>query len=209
MTAAIAVAVGVRAAICTMPVPSLMRSVRAAMDFFKLGTADVTAFHDELDLAPFKVKVKTGGGTAGNRRTRRHRHSGLPAGVAMTFAARWQAAVASSGDRPFLTAAYVVLRRGGDRTLPREERPAPIQRERGAGRPTKKDRRRVERLRGAEIRFDMPTVTGTENVLMAAVLAEGDSFEAHVEDTMIAGAGRGLRWAPRVRRGPSRSLRCQ
>ncbi|MFC7498181.1 aminoacyl-tRNA hydrolase [Enterovirga sp. GCM10030262] len=42
------------------------RSVRAAMDFFKKDLADVTIFHDELDLAPFKVKVKTGGGTAGH-----------------------------------------------------------------------------------------------------------------------------------------------
>ncbi|NOY25178.1 MAG: UDP-N-acetylglucosamine 1-carboxyvinyltransferase [Oligoflexia bacterium] len=33
----------------------------------------------------------------------------------------------------------------------------------------------VEHLRGAEFRFDMPTVTGTENVLMAAVLADGVS----------------------------------
>ena len=36
------------------------------MRFFKLGEADVTVFHDELDLAPFKVKVKLGGGTAGH-----------------------------------------------------------------------------------------------------------------------------------------------
>jgi peptidyl-tRNA hydrolase, PTH1 family len=42
------------------------RSVRAAMDFFKKDIGDVTAFHDELDLAPFKVKVKVGGGTAGH-----------------------------------------------------------------------------------------------------------------------------------------------
>ena len=42
------------------------RSVRAAMDFFKKTPGDVTVFHDELDLAPFKVKVKTGGGTAGH-----------------------------------------------------------------------------------------------------------------------------------------------
>ncbi len=42
------------------------RAVRAAMDFFKLEPDAVTAFHDELDLAPFKVKVKTGGGTAGH-----------------------------------------------------------------------------------------------------------------------------------------------
>ncbi|MBX3561534.1 MAG: aminoacyl-tRNA hydrolase [Sphingomonas sp.] len=42
------------------------RAARAAMDFFKKDVGDVTAFHDELDLAPFKVKVKTGGGTAGH-----------------------------------------------------------------------------------------------------------------------------------------------
>jgi peptidyl-tRNA hydrolase, PTH1 family len=41
-------------------------SVRAAMDFFKKDVGDVTVFHDELDLAPFKVKVKVGGGTAGH-----------------------------------------------------------------------------------------------------------------------------------------------
>ncbi|ODP36883.1 aminoacyl-tRNA hydrolase [Sphingomonas turrisvirgatae] len=41
------------------------RSIRAALDFYKLDVADVTVFHDELDLAPFKVKVKRGGGAAG------------------------------------------------------------------------------------------------------------------------------------------------
>ena len=41
-------------------------AVRAAMDFFKKEAGDVTVFHDELDLAPFKVKVKVGGGTAGH-----------------------------------------------------------------------------------------------------------------------------------------------
>jgi PTH1 family peptidyl-tRNA hydrolase len=42
------------------------RSARAAMDFFKKEAGDLTIFHDELDLAPFKVKVKVGGGTAGH-----------------------------------------------------------------------------------------------------------------------------------------------
>jgi PTH1 family peptidyl-tRNA hydrolase len=42
------------------------RSVRAAMDFYKLAPEDVTLFHDELDLVPMKVKVKRGGGTAGH-----------------------------------------------------------------------------------------------------------------------------------------------
>jgi UDP-N-acetylglucosamine 1-carboxyvinyltransferase len=34
---------------------------------------------------------------------------------------------------------------------------------------------RVDELRGAEMRLDTPTVTGTENILMAAVLADGIS----------------------------------
>jgi PTH1 family peptidyl-tRNA hydrolase len=36
------------------------------MRFFKKQVGDVTVFHDELDLAPFRVKVKVGGGTAGH-----------------------------------------------------------------------------------------------------------------------------------------------
>jgi PTH1 family peptidyl-tRNA hydrolase len=42
------------------------RSVAEAMRFYKLGMDALTVFHDELDLAPFKVRVKTGGGTAGH-----------------------------------------------------------------------------------------------------------------------------------------------
>ncbi|MEA3058997.1 MAG: peptidyl-tRNA hydrolase, family, partial [Sphingomonadales bacterium] len=41
-------------------------AVQQAMHFYKLGMDDLTVFHDELDLAPFKVKVKQGGGTAGH-----------------------------------------------------------------------------------------------------------------------------------------------
>jgi len=42
------------------------RAVGEALRFFKLGPDALTVFHDELDLAPFKVKVKQGGGTAGH-----------------------------------------------------------------------------------------------------------------------------------------------
>jgi PTH1 family peptidyl-tRNA hydrolase len=42
------------------------RSVGEALRFYKLSTDDLTVFHDELDLAPFKVKIKQGGGTAGH-----------------------------------------------------------------------------------------------------------------------------------------------
>lgn len=41
-------------------------AVQQAMRFYKLELSDLTVFHDELDLAPFKVKVKIGGGTAGH-----------------------------------------------------------------------------------------------------------------------------------------------
>ena len=42
------------------------RSVAEALRFYKLDVSALTVLHDELDLAPFKVKVKTGGGTAGH-----------------------------------------------------------------------------------------------------------------------------------------------
>ncbi len=42
------------------------RSVGDAIRFYKLAPADLTVFYDELDLAPFKVKVRTGGGAAGH-----------------------------------------------------------------------------------------------------------------------------------------------
>lgn len=41
-------------------------SVGAALQFFKLTPAEVYVFHDELDLAPAKCRVKTGGGHAGH-----------------------------------------------------------------------------------------------------------------------------------------------
>lgn len=42
------------------------RAVGEAMRFYKLGPEDITVIHDEIDLAPGKLKVKTGGGTAGH-----------------------------------------------------------------------------------------------------------------------------------------------
>ncbi len=42
------------------------QSVGEAMRFFKLAPEDVTVFHDEIDLAPGKLRVKTGGGLAGH-----------------------------------------------------------------------------------------------------------------------------------------------
>jgi peptidyl-tRNA hydrolase, PTH1 family len=41
-------------------------SVQAALAFYKLPLEALTVFHDELDLAPGKVRVKRGGGTAGH-----------------------------------------------------------------------------------------------------------------------------------------------
>ena len=42
------------------------RSIGEALRFYKLGPDALTVFHDELDVLPFKVKVKRGGGTAGH-----------------------------------------------------------------------------------------------------------------------------------------------
>src|SRR5262245_10523766 len=42
------------------------QAVGEAARFLKVAEGDVIAFHDELDLAPGKLKVKTGGGNAGH-----------------------------------------------------------------------------------------------------------------------------------------------
>jgi PTH1 family peptidyl-tRNA hydrolase len=42
------------------------QSVGEALRFFKLGVSSVIVIHDELDLAPAKARVKTGGGNAGH-----------------------------------------------------------------------------------------------------------------------------------------------
>jgi peptidyl-tRNA hydrolase, PTH1 family len=53
------------------------QSVRAAVDFHKIALDDVTVFHDELDLAPGKCRVKQGGGHAGHNGLRSlHAHLG-------------------------------------------------------------------------------------------------------------------------------------
>lgn len=53
------------------------QSVGEAMRFYKLTPADVVVFHDELDLAPGKARVKTGGGHAGHNGLRSiHAHIG-------------------------------------------------------------------------------------------------------------------------------------
>ncbi|MBI1341014.1 aminoacyl-tRNA hydrolase [bacterium] len=46
------------------------RSVGEAMSFFKLSPSAVVAFYDELDLAPGRFRMKTGGGAAGHNGVR-------------------------------------------------------------------------------------------------------------------------------------------
>ncbi|MFP1644232.1 aminoacyl-tRNA hydrolase [Pontitalea aquivivens] len=53
------------------------QSVGEAMRFYKIAPDDVTVFHDELDLAPGRCRVKTGGGHAGHNGLRSiHAHVG-------------------------------------------------------------------------------------------------------------------------------------
>jgi PTH1 family peptidyl-tRNA hydrolase len=42
------------------------RAVAEAAHFYKLGLSDIVVVHDEIDLAPGKVRLKTGGGVAGH-----------------------------------------------------------------------------------------------------------------------------------------------
>ena len=53
------------------------QSVGEAMRFYKLTPSDITVFHDELDIAPGKCRVKMGGGHAGHNGLRSiHQHIG-------------------------------------------------------------------------------------------------------------------------------------
>jgi len=42
------------------------RAVQAAAKFYKIPLSQIVVFHDELDLAPGKFRLKTGGGIAGH-----------------------------------------------------------------------------------------------------------------------------------------------
>jgi PTH1 family peptidyl-tRNA hydrolase len=42
------------------------RAVAEAAHFYKIELADIVVIHDEIDLAPAKLRVKTGGGIAGH-----------------------------------------------------------------------------------------------------------------------------------------------
>jgi PTH1 family peptidyl-tRNA hydrolase len=42
------------------------KAVGEALKFHKLGPAEVVVFYDEIDLAPGRFRMKTGGGAAGN-----------------------------------------------------------------------------------------------------------------------------------------------
>jgi PTH1 family peptidyl-tRNA hydrolase len=46
------------------------RAIGEAMKFYKLTPADVVVFYDEIDLAPGRFRMKTGGGAAGNNGVR-------------------------------------------------------------------------------------------------------------------------------------------
>ncbi len=77
------------------------RAAGEAARFFKLGPEDMIVFHDELDLAPGKVKVKQGGGHAG--------HNGLKSLTAHCGADFWRVriGIGHPGDKAKVTA-YVL-----------------------------------------------------------------------------------------------------
>ena len=61
--------IGGERVVLLMPETYMNESGRAAQEaarFYKIELPDIVAFHDELDLAPGKLRVKTGGGNAGH-----------------------------------------------------------------------------------------------------------------------------------------------
>ena len=61
--------IGGERVVLLMPETYMNESGRAAQEaarFYKIELPDIVALHDELDLAPGKLRVKTGGGNAGH-----------------------------------------------------------------------------------------------------------------------------------------------
>ncbi|TGD98603.1 aminoacyl-tRNA hydrolase [Methylobacterium nonmethylotrophicum] len=77
------------------------RAVAEVQRFYKIPLADVVVFHDELDLAPAKLRVKKGGGNAG--------HNGLRSITAQCGNEYWRArlGIGHPGDKA-LVHAYVL-----------------------------------------------------------------------------------------------------
>lgn len=76
-------------------------AVQAAMAFYKLVPADVVVFHDELDLPPERVRVKTGGGHAGHNGLR-----SIDAHIGPAFV-RVRLGIGHPGDKKLVTS-YVL-----------------------------------------------------------------------------------------------------
>jgi peptidyl-tRNA hydrolase, PTH1 family len=77
------------------------RAVAEAQRFYKIALDDVVVFHDELDLAPAKLRVKQGGGNAG--------HNGLRSITAQSGNEYWRVrlGIGHPGDKA-LVHAYVL-----------------------------------------------------------------------------------------------------
>ncbi|MGI6244233.1 MAG: aminoacyl-tRNA hydrolase [Pseudochelatococcus sp.] len=61
--------IGTRRALLLLPQTFMNESgvaVAEAAQFYKIPLSDIAVLHDELDLAPAKLRVKTGGGNAGH-----------------------------------------------------------------------------------------------------------------------------------------------
>lgn len=73
------------------------RAVAEAARFYRISAADIIVFHDELDLAPGRVRVKTGGGHAG--------HNGLRSIIAHIGEdfVRVRMGIGHPGDRDLVT----------------------------------------------------------------------------------------------------------
>ena len=79
-------------------------AVQQALRFYKLDLDALTVFHDELDLAPFKVKVRVGGGPPAITACARSTPASAPISAASASASATRARAARTWSPPTCSA---------------------------------------------------------------------------------------------------------
>ena len=147
-------------------------AVQQALRFYKLDEDALTVFHDELDLAPFKVKVRNGGGLAGHNGLR-----SIDASLGPDFR-RVRIGIGHPGHKDRVTG-YVLGNYAKSEMEPLADM---LGRDRGRGRMARRRRRRPlhERSRASFARGGLASIFGDPQCIDARLCRIEHADEARI-----------------------------